>query len=71
MGLFRVIALSQSGVAVLESDDGQAVKNKLDLYKDSKRAAVVVDTIASVRDPLYLAAPLIALRKGDTLTPKR
>lgn len=71
MSLFRVVALSQSGVAILESQGAAPIRGRLDLYANGKKAAVVVDTIASVRNPLYLAQPLVTLQKGMNLTPKR
>lgn len=71
MADFSVEHVSQSGLALLSCEDNKPVRSRLMLYRHKKPAAEVVDTIALVGAPLYLAKPLVPLEKGNLLSPKR
>ncbi|MBI4360758.1 hypothetical protein HY572_03220 [Candidatus Micrarchaeota archaeon] len=71
MASFLVVRLTKNGFALLESDDGLPIKSRLTLYRGNQPAAVVVDTLASVEKPLYLAEPRVPLLVGAVLESKR
>lgn len=67
-----MLKATQSGLAVLEASDGdrEPAAKELPLYAGRNKTAVVVETIASVDRPLYLAKPAIGLKKGMILVSK-
>lgn len=71
MASFRVVKKTQNGFLLLESEDLRPIKSRLTLFLGKKQAAVVVDTIASVDHPLYLAEPMAAVGQGAVLESKR
>lgn len=72
MRSFQVLKTTQSGLAVLEAGDGdkEPAAKELPLYAGRNKVATVVETIASVDRPLYLAKPLAGLKKGMILVSK-
>ncbi len=71
MADFLVEHVSESGLALLSCEDNRPVRSRLMLFWRKKPAAEVVDTIASVERPLYLAKPIVPLAKGVLLAPKK
>lgn len=71
MDQFKVLHRTRNGLLLLSSAQQKAVAKKHVLYEAGKPAAVVVDTIASIHDPLYLAEPLKEIKAGATLRSKR
>jgi len=70
--LFKVLRETATGNLVLEPvRHAEEVKSRLALYYRGKKAAVVFDTIASVKAPLYLAEPLAPNLAGKELETKR
>lgn len=71
MASFLVVRLTKNGFALLESQDRRPIKSRLTLYQGKTIAAVVVDTLASTANPLYLAEPKVPLVVGAVLESKR
>ncbi|MBI2446189.1 hypothetical protein HYV43_07420 [Candidatus Micrarchaeota archaeon] len=71
MDQFKVLHLTRNGLLLLSSTQQKAVAKKHVLYVAGAPAAVVVDTIASTHDPLYLAEPLKEIKPGTVLRSKR
>jgi len=73
---FTVVRKTSSGNILLEGEDseGKAFEKRILFLKKGRKpekAAVVFDTIASVKKPFYLAKPVVELREGTVLTDSR
>jgi len=71
MDQFKVLHRTHNGLLLLSSDQQKAVAKKHVLYEAGKPAAVVVETIASIHEPLFLAEPLKEIEAGTILRSKR
>ncbi len=73
---FTVVKKTSGGNILLEGEEseGKAFEKRILFLKKGRKpekAAVVFDTIASVKKPFYLAKPVLDLREGAVLTDSR
>ena len=73
---FTVLKKTAGGNVLLEGEEseGKAFQKRILFLKKGRKpekAAVVFDTIASVKKPFYLAKPVLELREGTVLSDSR
>ncbi len=71
MEQYTVLKETRNGFLLLDSAHGKAVGEKKTLYAGTKPAALLLETIASVKHPLYLAKPLLPVKAGVALHSRR
>ncbi|OIO28811.1 hypothetical protein COX86_02500 [Candidatus Micrarchaeota archaeon CG_4_10_14_0_2_um_filter_60_11] len=65
---FKVLKTTADGSLLLEPEGkAEAIRDRRPLFLKGERVAVVVDTIASVDAPLYLARPSREVPSGKIL----
>lgn len=67
---FKVLRRTASGNVVLSCDENVPLERKVRLVSGGRTVAVLLETVASVDSPLYLAKMLEEVKEGEILTPK-
>ncbi len=71
MEQYTVLKETRNGFLLLESTHGKAIGEKKTLYSGTTPAALLLETIASVKHPLYIAKPLVPIKTGAALHSRR